>query len=89
MPIEVTNHSTVYTGPDGPRYFQAKAVRGALKLWQAGIKANRHTKIKDLLALVSQFTGHKYSRNAVGFAILAMDDWIAKNQPEIKDLRHG
>lgn len=89
MPIEVTNHSTVYTGPDGPRYFQAKVVRGALKLWQAGIKVNRHTRIKDLLTLVEQFTGCHFSRNAVGFAILAMDDWIAKNQPEIKDLRHG
>lgn len=88
MPIEINTHSTVYTGPDGPRYFQAKAVRGALRLWQAGIKANRRTKVSDLLKLVERFTGAKFSRNAVPMAIIAMDDWIAKNQPEIEDRRH-
>ncbi|NOU47372.1 MAG: hypothetical protein HOO86_09950 [Bacteroidales bacterium] len=89
MPIEVSAHGTIsYTGEDGTRYFQAKVVRSALKLWVAGIKVNRHTRIKDLLLLVQQFTGAKFSRNAVGMAIIAMDDWIAKNVPEIKDERN-
>ena len=74
--IHVNAGSTSFVGEDGVQLFRALAVRGALKLWQKGIKANRNTTAKSLLASAGQITGGVYGQRAVAVAIGDLDRWI-------------
>lgn len=70
----------------GVYVYRAIATKHALKLWiNTGIRPNRHTKMRDLLAIATCYTGRPYktSRKGKDDALADLTDWIEQVKEEM------
>lgn len=74
--ISTNAGGTSFVGPDAVRLFRAMQVRGALKMWKAGLKVRRGIRLKDLLGVVSEHTGKTYKKSDLDTAIADLVQWI-------------
>lgn len=74
--ISTNAGGTSFVGPDAVRLFRAMQVRGALKMWKAGLKVRRGIRLKDLLGIAGEHTGKTYKKSDLDTAIADLVQWI-------------
>ena len=67
---------TSFVGPDAVQLYRAMQVRGALKMWKAGLKVHRGIRLKDLLGMTGEYTGKTYKKSDIDTAIADLVQWI-------------
>ena len=65
-----------YIGPDATALFHAMTTRGSLRLWKYGIRINRRTSLKLLLAKATFFTHKAYKSKDIDSAMDDLTAWI-------------
>jgi len=77
MPFKHTANATVITG-DSVNVYRAMVTHSALGLnIKTGMLPNRQTKVSTLLAIASEYTGHRYKRHQKRMAHTDLGKWIA------------
>ena len=72
---------------DSIRIFQAKAVRGAIRLYRdTGLKVNSMYTPTNMLRTAGQIVGKTYKRGQLKQAEDDLSGWIARQE---KELQHG
>ncbi len=75
--IRVSQGSTSYVGPDATQYFRVKMLRHALMGWlKFKMIPTRGVNLTKMLKMAEEYTGNKYKRTQVQWAIEDLDVWI-------------
>jgi hypothetical protein len=75
--VVITEHATIYEGPDAVKLRRAQTVKTGLKLAQVGIRINYRVSPQRLLLAAGTITGKTYGRRAYAVAIADLEQWIA------------
>ena len=62
-----------FVGVAQVNYFAAIQLAMALRLWGKGIRAFRHARLRDLLAMATSYTGSTYPNNKRGAGLAERD----------------
>ena len=69
---------TSYIGPDATHLFRVKMLRHALKGWlKFKMLPTRGVNMTKMLKMAEEYTGNKYKRTEVQYAIEDLDVWIS------------